>query len=111
MSMLFVGERRSPLAVKMGVRWEDGNLAAKQLFDALEFCGINPLDHQFTNWFEYGGKKTTRSFKGRVIAMGRKVQDALRKDGITFTPITHPAARGKIRLKANYLNHIKEALT
>lgn len=35
MLLVFVGERRSPAAIRMGVRWPDGRLAAKQLFDAL----------------------------------------------------------------------------
>ena len=30
MNYLFVGEKRSELAIKMGVTWKDGRLAAKQ---------------------------------------------------------------------------------
>jgi hypothetical protein len=30
-SLLFVDERRSPAAVRMDVRWQDGRVAAKQL--------------------------------------------------------------------------------
>lgn len=31
-NLMFVGERRSQSAIRMDVPWEDGRLAAKQLF-------------------------------------------------------------------------------
>lgn len=109
MKGLFVGEKKSELAKKMGVSWTDGRLAAKQLFDALIHCGINPDDQEFCNWFE-GGKTKVRSYKGIIIAMGNKVSDALTKENITHIAIVHPAARGKIRKKELYFQHIKERL-
>lgn len=113
---LFVGERRSPLACSMGVTWESGRLAAKQLFDALESCGIPFKDCSFENWFDPYNHKG--DFAGwvkalgspKVVAMGKKVQDALRKKGIDFIPIIHPAARGTIRKKENYAEHIRQQL-
>ena len=48
---LFVGERRSPIAIKMNVTWENGRLAAKQLFDALSSCGISGEKQIFVNLF------------------------------------------------------------
>lgn len=108
--MLFVGEKRSEKAVKMGVRWEDGKLAAKQLFDALKANGIEPSDCKFINWFEKGTKTKIKSYNGPIFGMGRKVQEALTKSGVEHIPIVHPAARGKIRKKERYIKHIKEAL-
>lgn len=108
--MLFVGEKRSEKAVKMGVRWEDGKLAAKQLFDALKANGIDPSTCKFINWFEKGTKNKIKSYDGVVFGMGRKVQEALAKSGVEHIPIVHPAARGKIRKKERYTEHIKEVL-
>ena len=107
--LLFVGEERSDKAKQMGVHWEDGRLAAKQLFDALEPININPKNCTFCNYFE-GGKHIVKQWKGFVIGMGRKVQRALTKDKIEHIPIIHPAARGKIRSKRKYQQHIKSQL-
>lgn len=109
MKYLFVGERRSDRAKEMGVRWSDGRLAAKQLFDALIKCGIDPKEHEFTNWFE-GGKRKTREWPYLIVAMGKKVQRALTNEGIIHTAIVHPAARGTIRKKDNYARHIQRKL-
>lgn len=110
MKYLFVGEKRSELAIRMGVTWLDGRLAAKQLFDALRANGINPLDHSFTNWFEYGNKTLVKNFDGVVVGMGNKVQLALTKAKIKHIAIYHPATRGAIRKKELYFAHIKERL-
>ena len=114
---LFVGERRSKLAESMGVTWESGRLAAKQLLDALNACGIDFKDCSFENWFEpynhnYGNFRGWVKELGdpKVVAMGRKVQNAMRKEGIEFIPLVHPAARGKIRKKENYIKHVYEKL-
>ncbi len=110
MKYLFVGEERSKLARKMNVTWRDGRLAAKQLFDALDAVHIKVKDCEFCNWFEGGDKKAKRWKEGEVVAMGRKVQKAMTEAGIPYIPIVHPAARGKIRRKANYIRHIQERL-
>lgn len=107
--MLFIGEERSELVVKMGVTWEDGRLAAKQLFDALIANDVDPATCKFINWFEDGEQKV-RNYKGPRIALGRKVQDAMTKAGLDFIACVHPAARGTIRKKENYTAHIKEVL-
>jgi hypothetical protein len=109
MRYLFVGEKRSELAKKMKVTWLDGRLAAKQLFDALNDCGINPADHEFCNWFE-GGKGKVRNYNGVIVAMGRKVSTALVKENIQHVSIIHPAARGKIRTKELYTQHVRTQL-
>lgn len=110
MRYLFVGEKRSDLAIKMGVTWRDGRLAAKQLFDALKANNIEPLDHEYTNWFEYGNKTKIKSFDGIVVGMGNKVCLALKKAKVNHIPIFHPATRGAIRKKELYFAHIKERL-
>lgn len=107
---LFVGEERSDLAIKMGVTWEDGRLAAKQLFDALIDNGISPGDHRYTNYFEPGNQGLIRGFNGVVVGMGNKVSAALTIDGVDHIKIIHPAARGKIRLKSAYSDHIRSKL-
>jgi len=107
--ILFVGENRSHLAKKMNVTWKDGRLAAKQLFDALDAIGFPRDTCEFCNWFE-GGKGKVRNWDGGIVAMGAKVQKALRAEGINFIPIIHPAARGAIRKKERYIEHIREAL-
>jgi hypothetical protein len=111
MKLLFVGESRSPTAKRMGVTWKDGRLAAKPLFEALEFIGIDPAQHKFVNWFE-GGKQAVRSFRdGSIVAMGKKVQRALDAEGIQYIGIVHPAARGKIRKRETYISHVYAALS
>lgn len=106
---LFVGEKRSNKAVQMKVTWKDGRLAAKQLFDALHYCGINPIKQDFCNWFE-GGKNKVRTTTLPIVAMGRKVSNALKQERINHIFIFHPATRGKIRKKELYLEHVKQAL-
>lgn len=109
MKLLFVGERRSKLAQRMGYTWKDGRLAGKQLFDALRLAGINPSQCKFTNIFERGGATTVHQFEGIIVGMGRKVQRKLTKMNIQHKSIVHPAARGKIRRKEVYALHIKLA--
>ena len=113
MSYLFVGEERSEKAKTMGVRWKDGALAAKQLFEALRACGIDPKDQEFTNIFERGGVSAVRRARQAgipIIAMGQKVERELIRRGVPHLAIVHPAARGRIRLKARYAAHIQERL-
>lgn len=112
---LFIGERRSDLAVRMGVTWEDGRLAAKQLFDGLTANGIDPKKHcEFINYFEWTDMPQRLNWwinrKYELVAMGRKVEAELLKHAIKHIAIVHPASRGTIRKKANYIAHIKEKL-
>jgi hypothetical protein len=106
---LFVGERRSNKARKMGVRWEDEALAAIPLFEALRACGIDPATCKFVNWFE-GGKGTARRHKGIVVGLGNKVQAALSAEGIEHIALVHPAARGTIRKRETYIAHVRARL-
>lgn len=121
MKFLFVGEERSELAKKMNVRWQDGRLAAKQLFDALNFCGINPQHQMYINLFESTFQQginepiedyinRCKRYKIIVVGMGRRVQRELNKMNIDHLSIVHPAAKGKIRKKQVYCEHVKSVL-
>jgi hypothetical protein len=113
LKIVFIGEERSETAKRMKVRWEDGRLAAKQLFDAFEVCGWSPAQCVFFNLFERGaGKKlAAHQAAGRpMIAMGQKVQRQLTKRGVKFVPMVHPAARGAVRRKDRYAQEVQSAL-
>jgi hypothetical protein len=113
MTFLFVGEKRSPLARKMNWRWTDGRLAAKQLFEALRCCGIEPESQRFCNWFERGQRSVESDAQAEgipIVALGRKVAVALRERRIPHTVMIHPAARRAIRLKARYAEHVRSVL-
>jgi hypothetical protein len=109
--LLCVGERRSNRAQQMNVHWEDRRLAAIPLFEAFERLGIDLAQVSFINWFEPDGPKTVHKHRGTVIALGKKVQTAMRVEGIEFISLIHPAARGKIRLRDAYCAHVREALS
>jgi len=112
--IVFVGEKRSKLAVRKGVTWQDGRLAAKQLFDALAHAGIDKDRCTFVNWFERGGPTKVRKIAVDsgviVVGMGRKVQAALKHAKIAHLELVHPAARGAIRKKERYLAHVSAVL-
>ena len=106
---LFVGEERSPTAIRMGVTWKDRRLAAAHLSKAVEALGIDWDKCTFLNVYEDDIEKI-RAFKGVTVAMGRKVERELKKNGVEHMYIHHPAARGKIRIIENYKQHVKEQL-
>jgi hypothetical protein len=96
---LFVGENRSATAIAKGYTWDnaprEGVNSAKKLFAALRNAGIEPREHSFANAFDDNGNPQAIITDGKiVVAMGEKVQKELRKRGIDFIPIVHPAARG-----------------
>lgn len=106
---LFVGEKRSPTAIKKGWTWKDKRLAASHLSKALDFIGIDWEDCAFKNVFE-DDINDIKSFNGIVIAMGRKVERELKKAHITYEFIYHPATRGEVRNIEKYKNHVKERI-
>lgn len=126
---LFVGEEPSELAKKIGANWRNGRLAAKVLHEALRAMGIDPAQQKYINlWADYKGKpRITEDYPYEyiwraygdgftIVAMGQKVHKALGCEKtilqtIPHLTIVHPAARGKIRLRANYQAHVKEVLT
>jgi hypothetical protein len=106
---LFVGEERSETAKRMNVTWVDKRLAAAHLSKAVEFIGIDWNECAFKNVFE-DKIEDIMSFKGVIIAMGRKVERELKKHQIEHEFIYHPATRGKVRIIENYKNHVKERI-
>jgi len=106
---LFVGERRSPTAIRMNVTWVDKRLAAGHLYKALKNLGICWDECAFVNVFE-DKIEDILSFKGVVIAMGRKVERELKKHQIQHEFIYHPATRGAVRNIEKYKNHVKERI-
>lgn len=113
-TLLFVGERRSKRARRMRVRWQDGRLAAAQLFPALRAIGIDPESCLWANWYERASPATIRLLVAKagvvVVGMGRIVQAALTKAGIPHVALVHPAARGTIRRRENYHAHVAKTL-
>ena len=113
--MIFVGERRSKKAIVMDVQWSDGRLAAKQLFDALQACGIDPRQHEFCNAFERGARQKILQYLNahpgeQVVGMGQRAQGQLAIWAIPYIKLIHPAARGAIRKKERYIAHVRQLL-
>ena len=106
---LFVGEKRSELAKKMNVTWIDRRLCAGHLSKAVENLGIDWNECAFINVFE-DDISDIKSFKGVVIAMGRKVERELKKHQIEHEFIYHPATRGTVRNIERYKQHVKEQI-
>jgi len=112
--LLFLEEKRSEIAKERGLRWEHGRLAAKPLFEALRNVGIEPLECTFRNLFENPNiPEIIRHVRqgGMIIALGRKVDDELKKQGIPHIYMVHPAARGRIRRREKYKAHVKHVCT
>ena len=108
-NFLFVGEERSPTAIRMGVTWKDKRLAAAHLSKAVEALGIPWDECMFLNVYE-DDIRHIRAFDGIIVAMGRKVERELKKHEIEHEYIHHPAARGKIRIIENYVAHVQEQI-
>lgn len=120
--LVFVGERRSRKARELNASWTNGGLAAHTLHAALRACSIDPNAVLFLNLFEEGDGarvvdaatleqvRTLTSESATVIALGRIVQRTLARYEISFVPLTHPAARGRIRTRAVYQAHVAEVL-
>jgi len=106
---LFVGEKRSERAIQMNVTWVDKRLAAAHLSKAVENIGIDWNECAFKNVFE-DDINDIKSFKGIIVAMGRKVEKELKKHQIGHEFIYHPATRGAVRNIEKYKNHVKERI-
>ena len=107
MKLLFIGQERSQLAQDRGVYWEDEAQCANQLFRALRANGIDPnkdknIDQKSLN--------KINKWEGEKIGMGNIVGRMLTHLKIDHTKIVHPSARGKIRAKELYIQHIRERL-
>ncbi len=124
---LFVGERPSERAVRMGVTWGDGALAGATLFDALRNLGLDPSRQRYRNLYtspvrgaatdeederEAVGEIKRAQERGlTVVGMGRIVQRVLAREGIPHLQLRHPAARGRERPRARFHTHARDVLT
>lgn len=108
-NILFVGEERSPTAIRMNVTWKDKRLCAGHLSKATDALGLNWDELCFKNVFE-DDIEDIKSFNGVVVAMGRKVEKVLKKHQIKHEFIYHPATRGTVRNIENYKAHVREQI-
>jgi hypothetical protein len=120
--LLFVGESRSPTAIEKGWTWRSGHLAARTLHAALEAAGFDPMAHEYVNlWPDPPRAQAPTRHRclrirehaaagGVVVALGAKVAAGLAQLGVPHVALVHPAARGKIRARALYQAHVREAL-
>lgn len=117
---LFVGEKRSMTAIDNDWCWSDERLCAIQLFAALRALDIEPEAQEFLNlWDDEGGidlitivyAQQAAEMGKTVVAMGERVHKRLLSDNVAHKHIIHPAARGKIRSRQNYINHVREVLS
>lgn len=125
--LLFVGERRSHAAIRLGVRWEDGRLAARTLHAALRASGLDPAAQVYTNLFTDpppgGGVPpfvvaapiraqlhAAAALGVPLIALGRRVEAALAREGLPHRFLIHPAARGAIRRRDRYQAYVAAVL-
>lgn len=126
-TFLFVGERPSHLADRIGATWANGKLAAKQLHDALRMLNIDPAKQLYVNlWRTPGTGKPVdeypevqaivyiaecRAMGCVVVGMGALVCQELTRRGVPHLAMVHPAARGAIRKKERYQAHVASVLT
>ena len=117
----FIGERRSSRAIRMGVTWEDGRLAAKTLHDALNAAGIDPSAQRYLNLYADTGPLVPNALSlaeaqalsaagVQLVALGRLVQRELQRAGLPHRSLVHPAARGAIRKTERYRAHVAAVL-
>jgi len=118
LKILFVGEEPSKTAIEKAWKWGDDHLCSKTLLEALDAAEFPRDQANFENIFHEGvvnkeniRRVRVRAMKKPVVAMGRKVQDALNSHGVPHIPMIHPAARGEIRKKESYQSHVKEIIT
>ncbi|MBI4496628.1 MAG: hypothetical protein HY689_01855 [Chloroflexi bacterium] len=118
---VFVGDRRSRRAIALGVQWEDGRLAARTLYDALRVLGLDPMQQIYLNVHRDGEPLTVDEVAleriralvaaGEIIVgLGQAVHRTLVREGIGHLQMIHPAARGAIRARRAYQNHVAAAL-
>lgn len=124
---LFVGERPSDRAARMGVTWSDGALAGATLFDALRSLEVDPSRQSYRNLYTSPVRgaatdgedereavveiKRAQKRGLTIVGMGRIVQRVLTREGIPHLRLRHPAARGRERLRARYHAHARAVLT
>lgn len=118
-AFVFVGEQRSPTAIRRGWTWKDGRLAAKTLHEALRAAGIEPARQVYVNLWSDGGELNLDVVaellvldraRLTLVALGRRVADNLARFGVSHVEMVHPAARGSIRRSERYQAHVASVL-
>ena len=115
LNILFVGEEPSETAKKKGWKWGDLHLSSKTLIEALDAADFPSQNAVFENLFIEGqidkqALNRVRCGRYPIVAMGRRVENALNRYGVIHTPMVHPAARGEIRKTENYKAHVREII-
>ena len=75
--ILFVGEKRSERAIKMGVTWKDKRLAAAHLSKATDALGLDWNKLAFKNVYE-DDIEDIKSFNGIVSQWVERSRDSLK---------------------------------
>jgi plasmid stabilization system protein ParE len=110
---VFVGERPSPKAARIGATWQNGRMAARTLHAALEEIGERPGLGPTRERLAPGVLAVVLEEMERgavVVALGRLVERELQRRAIPHRPMVHPAARGKIRKRERYVEHVRTVL-
>ena len=118
---VFVGQCRSKRAMHLRVHWEDGRLAGKTLHDALRAVGLDPREQTFLNLYgdddpqviDQAALTQVRDLADAgavIVGLGKVVQAALARAGVAHLPLVHPAARGTIRARHAYRDHVASVL-
>ena len=123
---IFVGERRSRTAIRLGVSWRDGRLAAKTLAQALLRLGLSYDEHYAVlnayhdpqpESLERQEDEEALAFcqqalleGSTIVALGTQAHLALYRRSIPHTCLVHPAARGAIRARQAYYAHVQQTL-
>jgi hypothetical protein len=118
---VFVGERRSRRAIRLGVRWEHGRLCARTLHAALRAIGLDPEKQEYVNLYSDAeppaldeavlARLRALAAEGiEIVGLGRIVHRALQRVGVEHRQLIHPAARGAIRARGAYQAHVASVL-
>lgn len=122
---LFVGERPTGRAARIGATLQNGRLAGKTLHGALRALKVDPHRQQYLNLYcwpdanpadEASEEETCREIEHRarsgyvVVGLGHKVSRRLWVHCIPHLRLIHPAARGTIRRTECYRLHVATIL-
>lgn len=116
---VFIGEQRSPTAIRRGWTWNHGHLAAKTLHEALRAAGVEPSAQVYVNLWRDDGDMNLPLVaellmldraRLRLVALGRRVAEHLARLGVPHVEMVHPAARGSIRRSERYQAHVAAIL-
>lgn len=122
---LFVGERPSAKAVRIGATWRNQRLAGRTLADALRAADLRPEEHRYTNLYRQPVRGAADAEDERralarvrraartgavVVGMGRIVCRVLERERIPHIQMWHPARRGAARKREVFQAHVADVL-